>query len=868
MKRIICLMLAALMLLATSATVFAEDNVLIIAPNPNAAVTSADGASAAVSAEDAAIALNKLGLLAGKGTNADGSINFDTEGSLTRAESITQVVRFLGAEKAATTETNAHPFTDLPAWAVPYISYAYANGITAGVSATKFDAVSAMSDYAFLTAILRVLGYKDSEGDFVWNNPYALAKDSGLVASDAADDTFTRGDAFVICYNALTATVKSGSSIKDQLIAKGLFTEEQFNEVMGSGTDTPAEPDTPVLPTPSVPENPVTELISIENLEQKSTNGDHAEDDIATSSLEINYREIVELSSSSNGQTRYDNAWYPRIKQVKDDLYIMFWMYGQFGRHLYVAYSNDGKEWSNPEVFWAADNSKKFTHTTGPLAGKEDQWLAVNADACVLDNGDILCVYAVRPSSGYGYADYAEMNGIFMARGKVTEDNKVVWNVGDEKPYPSQVVQEEVQLTKGQVWEPFIFQRADGQVEIYWSCAIAYIDIYGMDTEKRSTCTSMIYSNDNGYTWSPETTKATNYVGKRVFQEYVGDKIPYGVKADGSPMYTEAVPYFGGQMPAATQLYNGKTFLALEVQALDKEFHISYAISNDNGDWDALGLTEAGPATSKTDIISTGGASPYVGRFESGEVVLTYGVNAVLRARMVSPDGSVVDSKEFRPAKDETGSWGSVEVLDSHKIVAANTGKDGDKRNINLFYAYLNHRINAPKVAVSVDGYTNEWTDNTDALFIGSETQAQITVRTAHDNDNLYFLVSRLDTYITEGDTATLCLASSANSYYRVVVDLNGIQSISYVENGSVKNTVTGGSAVVKVIGTVGNNEDKDEGVVTEIVIPKALVGLSGAASYKLCPSLSNQDGSGSTSDTLTGVSTFTSGRWPAVVLD
>ena len=864
MKRIICLVIAVCILISAMPIVFASETKdlfanakegLLIAPNPNATKT--------ISGNEAAKALNALGLLAGKGTNADGSINFDVDGSLTRAESITQVVRFLGAEKAATTETNAHPFTDLPAWAVPYISYAYVNKITAGVSATKFDAVSGMTDYAFLTAILRVLGYKDAEGDFVWNNPYALAKEVGLIGDEAPDSEFTRGDAFVICYNALGAKVKEGDIIAVQLLDKGLYTAQKFSEVMGYIIGDDGETLEPV-----VPENPETKLIAIQDLDQKSTNGDHANDDISTSSLEINYRETVELSSATTGQTRYDNAWYPRIKQVKDDLYIMFWMYGQFGRHLYVAYSNDGQTWTNPEVFWGATNDKKFTHTYGPLAGKEDQYLAVNADACVLDNGDILCVYAIRPNSGYGYADYAELNGVYMVRGKVTEDNKVVWNTTEEKIYPSQVVQEEIQLTKGQVWEPYIHQLDNGRVEVYWSCAIAYIDIYGMDSDKRSTCTSMIYSDDNGYTWSPETTKESHYVGKRVFQEYVGDKIPYGTNADGTPMYTEAVPYFGGQMPAAVQLYNGKTLLAIEVQRLDKDFRISYAISNDNGEWNHLDLTEEGPATTYKDVIPTGAASPYVGRFESGEVVLTYGINAVLRARMVSPDGSVLDSKEFRPAKDSAGSWGSIAVLDDHRMVAANPGKNGDSRSINLYYSYLNHRTNAPKVAVNVDGYTNDWTDNTDALFVGSETQAQITLRTAHDNDNVYFLISRLDTYITEGDTTTICIGAGTSSYYRVAVSLEGIDYITYVENGAAKSTTAGGNAVVKVFGTVGNNEDKDEGVVTEISIPKALVGLDGETSFTVNPSLSNQDGSGSTSDTLTGVSAFTTTRWPSVVLD
>lgn len=197
------------------------------------AVPAAFAADAETGA-DAANALYSLGLLAGKGTNADGSVNFDLGGSLTRAESITQVVRFLGAEKKATSETNAHPFTDLATWAVPYISYAYANGITAGVSATKFDGNGAMSDFAFITAILRVLGYKDSEGDFVWNNPYSLAKSVGLIATETPDTSFTRGDAFVICFNALTATVKSGDKICDSLVKNGTVNADAMNAVVSA----------------------------------------------------------------------------------------------------------------------------------------------------------------------------------------------------------------------------------------------------------------------------------------------------------------------------------------------------------------------------------------------------------------------------------------------------------------------------------------------------------------------------------------------------------------------------------------------------------------------------------------------------------
>lgn len=220
-KKIFALLLASLMLFAAAPTAFA--------------------ASEDITAAEAANALHSLGLLAGVGNNADGSVNFDLDGSLTRAQSITQVVRFLGAEQAATSQTNSHPFTDLASWAVPYISYAYANGITQGVSATKFDGDSAMSEAAFLTAILRVLGYvdkNDGTGDFVWSDPYTLAHSAGLISTTEKDTDFRRGDAFIICYNALTATVKSGDKICDRLVKSGVVDAAKMQAVVGKA---PAE---------------------------------------------------------------------------------------------------------------------------------------------------------------------------------------------------------------------------------------------------------------------------------------------------------------------------------------------------------------------------------------------------------------------------------------------------------------------------------------------------------------------------------------------------------------------------------------------------------------------------------------------------
>ena len=796
---------------------------------------------------DAAEVLYKLGLVQGYATQ-DGSVNFAKGDSLTRAQSIALVVRFLGAEKEAVAGSFQTPFTDLADWAKPYVGYAYANGITKGVSESRFDTDGKITDYAFLTSILRVLGYEDTKGDFVWNDPYAPAKRAGLIESETPDAEFTRGDAFDICFAALTAAPKSGEDILARLIGGGVFSAEAYQAALGTG-EAPVTED----PKPVTPENPVTELLAIDKLNTQSADGDHANDDYTRASLEVDYRTIVKLTSqeaNSRGQTRYDKAWYPRVKKVNEDLYLLFFHYGQLGQHIYWTYSKDGgKTFAAPDVFFGSTwEENKFTYTDGNLAGTADMLYGVNADACVLQNGEILAVYSVRPCKGY--QTYIDLSGIYLRRGKVDADNNITWGAP-------------VKIYTGIQWEPFIFQREDGQVEVYFSSSVCYIDLYGF-TDKRSACAGMIVSKDNGYTWTPNVQAGdqNHYAATRVFQQALGDKTFVSAKT-GAEM---TQPFFGGQMPSAARLYNGKTMIAVEVEDLNKDFSISFGTSPVGGNWKPLGLTEAGPEEATFHAFD--GAAPYLARFVSGEVLLSYTDDSKLYGRMCKPDGSEVDSKGYVLVPDAKGSWGATEIVGSHAVLCTAPVISGDIRGVKIVTSYLNHRINAPKTAVSVDGYTNEWEDNTDAFFVGSETQAQVTMRAAHDKDNLYFLLSRHDVYLTGDDAVTVNIAAGATSYYKLTVTLAGKATLEYFENSAKKSTTDIDGAKIVLLGTLDNNDDKDEGAVIELAIPKNAVGLAGALSMYVKLDLSNRDGVGSTADTMTGLSNFTTARWPQVVLD
>ena len=215
-----------------------------------APVASADRTAPDVKSDyGCAVGLHALGLV--QGYDATGT-DFGLADSLTRAQAVVQVIRFLGVEDAVKAGTYETPFTDVPDWAANYVSYAYANGIVAGRSATEFAPDDAVEGAQFLTLMLRAIGYSDAAGDFVWNDPFALAKSIGMTER-SADTSFTRGDAFRIAWNTLYATAKSGAPVYEQLAGEGVLTEAEL-DTAASAALSAAEPTketsaSPIRPT-------------------------------------------------------------------------------------------------------------------------------------------------------------------------------------------------------------------------------------------------------------------------------------------------------------------------------------------------------------------------------------------------------------------------------------------------------------------------------------------------------------------------------------------------------------------------------------------------------------------------------------------
>ena len=167
-------------------------------------------ASCAASSEQqqAAQALNAIGLFSGTGVEADGSPRYELDRQPTRQEAITMLVKLVGGAEESSRGGWKTPFTDVDDWAKNWVGYAYAKGLTAGTSATTFGANDKTTAAQFLTFVLKALGY-DANSDFRWDNAWPLAEQVGISKGEYnAQTTFTRGDMAIISYRALSAMMK------------------------------------------------------------------------------------------------------------------------------------------------------------------------------------------------------------------------------------------------------------------------------------------------------------------------------------------------------------------------------------------------------------------------------------------------------------------------------------------------------------------------------------------------------------------------------------------------------------------------------------------------------------------------------------
>ncbi len=237
---------------------------------------------------------------------------------------------------------------------------------------------------------------------------------------------------------------------------------------------------------------------------------------------------------------------------------------------------------------------------------------------------------------------------------------------------------------------------------------------------------------------------------------------------------------------------------------------------------------------------------------------------------MMDHTGKNYSSAAYKPLGDIGSLWQSTELVGSHSIFTSTENRtwNGDSVKTSVIEygtLHLNHSISSNAMTPTIDGEVYDWRGNDEAIFIGSKSQAQASIRVTADSENMYVLIERLDEYIANtGDRVALRFAGKNKSEsYSLTVGRQGIVALRDPSDNVI--TLPAGCVAKKVYGTVGDHSDKDTGFVVEVKIPFSYIGGS-ANSFLVQPLLQNLDDSTTSADkdlyTLSGMSKDDMSTW------
>lgn len=542
----------------------------------------------------------------------------------------------------------------------------------------------------------------------------------------------------------------------------------------------------------------------------------------SSSYLEENFRDNCYFGGI---QSRNTSPYYPRIKHLSDGRYMLIYHNGEYGGKVYAAFSDDITKFKSPmELFGEVklDGETKYYMTP---------------DAVEMPDGRIIAVCSYRSSTAYE-KDISK-NGIVI---RYSDDGGKRWS-------------EQQTVYVGTNWEPSLLSVEGKEVKLFFTSTAQTIEKYGFDN--RYGVVGMLTSTDNGSTWTPNVT-ASPWAPQVVSQYYLGTE-------NGMLKMTS-------QMPVAVKLNNGTTVLAVEEQRnektgdeITKKFSLGFSYSGAAFSDVSLAFGEDGPADSTRSAFS--GAGPYIGQFPSGETVLAYHWAGKFKYRL--GDSAAKAWRAETDLFDGVGHWGSVEIDGSHSAVMT-VGKETN--GIYITRLYLNHAITAQKLTPSLDGNGNDWTAD-EAWFLGSDSQAQSSVRFAHDNSKIYVLAERLDSFIESDDCITVILGDgTAEGFYSIKVAPDGSISATRYDPATKRHVKTDVSAQVtasvSACGTVSDVSDEDRGIVYEISIDKSLTNTADGALH-INLSMQNRDKASAklATDLLNGTDIGNKSTWIPVTL-
>ena len=150
--------------------------------------------------------LKAVGVMTG-----DENGNFNPDKQVTRAEMAVVMANLLDL-KVEDFKGASIPFTDVPEWAVPYVAACYADGITAGISATQYGSNDSVTTAQAALMMMKALGYFQLDKDFGSDWQVATVKQGSKIdlfegIEAGASTAMTRNEVAQLTLNALEATM-------------------------------------------------------------------------------------------------------------------------------------------------------------------------------------------------------------------------------------------------------------------------------------------------------------------------------------------------------------------------------------------------------------------------------------------------------------------------------------------------------------------------------------------------------------------------------------------------------------------------------------------------------------------------------------
>ena len=566
-------------------------------------------------------------------------------------------------------------------------------------------------------------------------------------------------------------------------------------------------------------------------LNQTADNLNSHEEDYSRSALKMMYNTLQEHGASEG----YQYPRYPRIRRMSDGTYIQMWqtpdksdLGTNNGKDVYYVLSSDLKTWTTPEKLFA---SRTVSTTTG-----SDTRHYTNGNGIVLSNGDFLAVAAFRTPKTYNYINSKIDQGIVIRRSK---DCGKSWT-------------NEQTIYNGPCWEAHLMEVNPGEIHCYFAESRPWIS-------GSHSGTSLVVSNDGGATWSPSVGNEPYRVMRKKWWSdlnqtyFYTDQMAVGVILNGTKQMA-----FATECVASRDLSNKQTYF------------ISVVYSPEDGQWKHLTGDEEADCERLDNFLSGGG--PYLVQFPSGETVVAYSNSKDSKMHYTMGDAKARNFSGDYISLPHKGSWGGMEVDTPHSVLFCRTSTEAsvtgsDRSTLMLARFALNHSIRATTRNTELDADNKEWQKTDDALFLGSESPIEATLRCSQDSENIYFLVEVQDDNLSNSDNVAIMLSPEVENNkltakaIRIKVGCNGLKNTD-IYSGGWRSKEFGVKVRAAYDGTPGNTSDKDNGYLVEVAVPRSAIEITNG---RLLCNFALFDSAGAFEDAVSGSAATDTKKWVAI---